>query len=148
MKLAHGLEACIVAFVCLLAFEAEAQVGTITEFRTGITAGSVPDVIVAGPDGNLWFTEYAGNRIGKITPAGVITEYSVGISPSSAPWGIAPGPDGNMWFTESRGQRIGRITTGFVAPTPSSVPTLSGPTLLALVLVLLGYGVRHWRRGR
>src|SRR5262249_25240152 len=32
------------------------------------TAQSNPTVIVAGPDGNLWFTETTGNRIGRITP--------------------------------------------------------------------------------
>src|SRR5439155_25862858 len=31
--------------------------------------------IAAGPDGNLWFTEPAPNRIGRITPAGVVTEF-------------------------------------------------------------------------
>ncbi|MFZ9669733.1 MAG: virginiamycin B lyase family protein, partial [Solirubrobacterales bacterium] len=63
-----------------------------------------------GPDGNMWFTELSGNRIGKITPAGVITEYSAGITAGAAPYGIAAGPDGNMWFTERNGNRIGKIT--------------------------------------
>ena len=55
-----------------------------------------------GPDGNLWFTEFVGDRIGRITPAGVVTEFSAGITPSSDPHGITAGPDGNLWFTESR----------------------------------------------
>ena len=44
--------------------------GVVTEFTAGITPGSFPFNIVAGPDGNMWFTEYAaaGNRIGRITP--------------------------------------------------------------------------------
>ena len=33
--------------------------------------------IAAGPDGNLWFTEFATNQIGRITPAGTITEFPV-----------------------------------------------------------------------
>ena len=33
--------------------------------------------ITAGPDGALWFTEYWGNKIGRITTAGVITEFPV-----------------------------------------------------------------------
>ena len=28
--------------------------------------------IAAGPDGNIWFTEQLGKKIGRITPAGVI----------------------------------------------------------------------------
>ena len=43
--------------------------GTITEFPLP-TPRSVPRWITAGPDGNLWFTEYAGNTIGRITPRG------------------------------------------------------------------------------
>jgi len=29
------------------------------------TAGSFPYYVTTGPDGNLWFTEYVGNKIGK-----------------------------------------------------------------------------------
>ena len=69
-----------------------------------------PDAIAAGPDGNLWFTEDDGNRIGRITPGGIVTEFSVGITAGAGPAGIAAGPDGNLWFTEVDGHRIGRIT--------------------------------------
>ena len=41
--------------------------GTITEF-TIPTTSSIPEGITAGPDGNLWFTENGGNKIGRITP--------------------------------------------------------------------------------
>ena len=33
--------------------------------------------IAAGPDGNLWFTEFDNNKIGRITTAGVITEFLI-----------------------------------------------------------------------
>jgi hypothetical protein len=84
--------------------------GVITQFSTGITAGSEPYGIDAGTDGNLWFTEYKGNQIGRITPAGVITEFSTGITAGSEPYGIVAGSDGNLWFTEYKGNQIGRIT--------------------------------------
>jgi len=32
------------------------------------TAGSAPVGITAGPDGNLWFTEFYGNKIGVLRP--------------------------------------------------------------------------------
>ena len=51
-------------------------------------AGASPFEITAGPDGNLWFTENVGNRIGRITPAGVVTEFSAGISPNARLFGI------------------------------------------------------------
>ena len=86
----------------------EAQV--VTEFAAGITSGASPVGITAGPNGNLWFTEYNGNRIARITPLGVVTEFSTGISAGASPNGITLGPDGNLWFTETGGNRIGRIT--------------------------------------
>ena len=47
----------------------------MTEFSAGISRGSAPSGITAGPDGNLWFTEFDGSRIGRITPAGVASEF-------------------------------------------------------------------------
>ena len=38
----------------------------VTEYSTGITNGSQPDGITTGPDGNLWFTEFTGNRIARL----------------------------------------------------------------------------------
>ncbi len=53
---------------------------------------------MAGPDGNLWFTETSANKIGRITVNGMLTEFS--LSPSSCgPGVIAAGPDGNLWYT-------------------------------------------------
>ena len=48
----------------------------------------------------MWFTEYVGGTIGRITPDGAITEYPLP-DLRYGPEGIAAGPDGNMWFTES-----------------------------------------------
>ncbi len=60
---------------------------------------------MAGPDGNLWFTEGFAlhpQNIASINPTtGVITEYPVNL-PVYHPWGITIGPDGNLWFTEGR----------------------------------------------
>ncbi len=99
--------------------------GTVTTFLTP-TQPSNPYSITAGPDGNLWFTEWGGNKIGRITPAGVITEFTIPTA-GTQPWGITAGPDGNLWFTESYGNQIGRITpTGVITEFP--VPTFnSGP---------------------
>ena len=73
------------------------------------TPGSRPFLITAGPDDNLWFTEFRGNNIGRITPGGVITEFPLS-TPGSGPAGIAAGSDDNLWFTEQLGNKIGRIT--------------------------------------
>jgi streptogramin lyase len=68
-----------------------------------------PAGITTGPDGNIWFTEENGNRIGRITAGGAITEF--GLPAGSLPTEITTGPDGALWFTESGTNSIGRITT-------------------------------------
>jgi streptogramin lyase len=67
----------------------------LTEFSTGITPGAQPLAIVAGPDGNVWFTEPGTDQIGRITADGVITEFSSGITPGAQPNRIATGGDGS-----------------------------------------------------
>jgi len=99
--------------------------GQVSEFRLR-TADSFPTGITRGPDGNLWFTEYIGNRIGRITPTGRVTEFPLPTT-NSAPQGITRGPDGNIWFTETDANQIGRITvagtlTEYPVPMANSNP--------------------------
>jgi virginiamycin B lyase len=104
-------------------------VGTMAVFRLP-TAGSQPRLIVAGRDGNVWFSEDA--RIGRITPQGVITEFPLPASVIIN--GLAAGPDGNIWFTDSAG-KIGRLSPQngsvieFRLPTHNMtpVPIVAGP---------------------
>jgi hypothetical protein len=51
----------------------------------------LPSGITVGPDGALFFTENAGNKIGRITTAGVITEFPIPTE-NSQPNGITTGP--------------------------------------------------------
>jgi streptogramin lyase len=111
---------------------AVAGTGTIAEYRVP-TVNSQPVSIVAGPDGNLWFTELRGNRIARMTTAGAVTEFPIPTA-NSQPDDMDVGPDGNLWFAEVLGNRIGRITTDgaiteFLVPTPNSRPTVvvAGP---------------------
>jgi len=85
----------------------------VTEFPLP-TPGSGPVGITAAADGNLWFTEFFTNTIGRITPAGEITEFKI---PSSGrqPSAITAGPDGNVWWvarpsTSPAVGSVGRIT--------------------------------------
>jgi uncharacterized delta-60 repeat protein len=80
----------------------------ITQFNLP-TPNSTPLEMVAGPDGNLWFTEL-GKGIGRITPQGQLTEFTTGIPANAQPYGITAGPDGNLWFTEFALNRVARIT--------------------------------------
>ena len=67
--------AMVMAGLCLAVVAPQmATAQTISEFALP-NAGSNPYGIAAGPDGALWFTQYNGNRIGRITTAGAITEF-------------------------------------------------------------------------
>src|SRR3989442_13815047 len=86
-------------------------------FNSTCTHDGRPTSIIAGRDGNLWFTERFGNKIGRIAPtSGLITEFCqvpTAGNPSGitgSPRGITVGPDGNIWFAEVSGV-IGRITS-------------------------------------
>ena len=84
-----------------------------------------PAGIAVAPDGNIWFTEWTGGMIGRMTPDGTFTEFENG----SASVDIIVLPDGNIWFTgtlygEPPGGWLGRITsddttTRFPIPTQS-----------------------------
>jgi streptogramin lyase len=111
---------------------AGAPEGTFGEFQVP-TAESELAGIAPGADGNLWFSEFRGDRIGRITPAGTITEFPLA-APRSGPEGIAPGPDGNIWFAEAKADKIGQITPAgtiaeFQVPTPAGEPEdiVTGP---------------------
>ena len=88
--------------------------GTVETMASGIA----PNGIALGPDGNLWFTNYGNDSIGRITPIGVVTNYSGG-SGIWAPYAITAAPDGNLWFANSLDNSIGRIT----AVEPPGAPT-------------------------
>ncbi len=75
--------------------------GVVTVFRTGLRKRSAPGEIVAGPGGNLWFTDVASPpEIGQITTQGTITELPTELKPPLGLGGLAAGPDGNAWFTQ------------------------------------------------
>lgn len=61
---------------------------------------------LAVADGDVWFTQRAGNRIGRLSIAtGTITEYDIPTA-VSAPTDIDVAPDGSVWFVQSNSDRI------------------------------------------
>ncbi len=73
--------------------------------------GSGPTGVAPGPDGNMWFAEWDGNRVGRLELNGTITEFDVP-TPNAVPQDIIAGPDGNMWFAEYAADKIGRVNLG------------------------------------
>ncbi len=116
--------------------------GAVTLFRAGLGKKSYPGEIVAGPDGNLWFSESIGpGEVGLVTPQGSITEFPLGLQEALGIGGLAAGPDGNLWFTQvfdlphgdnEPGGQIGRVSptgavTSFGAPPAALGAPIAGP---------------------
>jgi streptogramin lyase len=97
-------------------------ISSITEFPVPGCSNS-PDSIVAGPDGNVWFTEGPSDAIGVINPTtDAISSFTVPTA-NANPAGITVGPDGNLWFTEYLGDKIGVINPATHAISEFPVPT-------------------------
>ncbi len=125
MKSAPSEQRAILAGLVLASFTGTLSAQAIKEFEIP-DATSSPRGIVAGPDGNLWFAEYLGQAVSRITPVGVFTKFTL---PGyvSGPWAVGAGPDGNMWFTELLQNKVARITpTGILTefPLPCADPPL------------------------
>ncbi len=108
---------------------ARATPGVIAEYALP-NAGSGPQQLVNGPDGNVWFTENAGARVAKVTPAGVTSEYPVPIGP----YGIAH-LNNQIWFGEAAvghtgGGSIGRINLDGAGYTSFPVATNAGVRIM------------------
>ena len=94
-----------------------APLGAITEFGT---PGANPAQVVAGPDGNLWFSDRNG-AVGRITPDGTVSRFTSGLNAGSAVRSIALGADGNLWFSDPGTTRA----IGVIDPTTQAISELS-----------------------
>ena len=96
--------------------------GAITFF----TISQRPYQIIAGQDGNLWYSESFGNGIARITPTGTVTEFQASVG--AAVYGITSAADGSFWSTELAGNAIdhfsltGVLLNRYPLPTPNSGP--------------------------
>ncbi|HEV3254588.1 MAG TPA: hypothetical protein VG033_09285 [Candidatus Acidoferrales bacterium] len=84
-----------------------------------------PNLMVVGPDHNIWFTELTGEKIGRLTTSGTLTEFK--IAGAQALIGIASGPDGNIWFTDQYTGKVGHINTSGALLKTFSLPAGSHP---------------------
>jgi virginiamycin B lyase len=82
----------LIAFLFFLWVQPVSAAPTITEFQ--IANSGIPQGIALGSDGNLWFTEFYDNVVGRITPQGKSTLFRLN-TPNSATY-IANGPDGAL----------------------------------------------------
>src|SRR5262245_21189754 len=93
-NVARSVSYCRVALLAIFVLSScvvEAAGPPTTEFTTP-TADSQLWNITTGSDGNLWFTEFKGNNLGRITPDGVFGEAPIPTA-NSGPVGITTGSD-------------------------------------------------------
>src|SRR5262249_38827366 len=94
------------------AFDTKTNSVTITEYP--LAPDSQPWGITSGPGGVVYFTEYAGNAIGRIDEATGAIETVPLKNPGSGPRGIAVDDSGLVWIAETDGNRIGQfLALGF-----------------------------------
>jgi virginiamycin B lyase len=82
--------------------------GVITWYSSATPGASIAG-LVAGSDGNIWYTLAYPGGIGKITTSGVITEYMLPAGGYGGPMQIIRANDNKMWFTDTA-NAVGRIT--------------------------------------
>jgi streptogramin lyase len=86
---------------------------------------AVPFAIAAGPDGNLWYTDFRHSRISRITLEGHVTIFP--LKPDGLAERLTAGADHAIWFTDPAANRIGRLALNGAEdyvplPTPDSGP--------------------------
>ncbi len=97
---------------------------------------NAPIDMVAGPEGDVWFTDLEGSTVGRIDTKGEVTIYPLSgadnvFETPAGPLGIVVGADGALWVAEQAAGRIARLTPSgelreFSIPTPPSTGFPSG----------------------
>jgi hypothetical protein len=73
-----------------------------------------PGSITSGTDGDLWFADGSGPRVGRMTPAGEVTYFPVPTLEATNE--VVAGPEGEIWFAARN--EIGKISTSGKATWP------------------------------
>jgi virginiamycin B lyase len=99
---------------------------TPDESRATLSTGNA---IATGSDGNLWFTRYVADAIGRMTTTGVEKDFPLPTGFAN-PEGIAAGPDGALWYTTLNPGAVVRIGTDGVQK-PYPLPPGASPDEIA-----------------
>jgi virginiamycin B lyase len=119
------------------AVRSDGRLGTITEtgrIRTvqvpaGVNGAAVPQGIVVHPGSDVWFTDQANNRIGRLVlRTGQFSFYPV---PSEFPLGLVEARDGGLYFTERSVDKVARLDPRSGLFTEWTLPAGAFPNRLA-----------------
>src|SRR5215471_17437887 len=76
------------------------------------TPNSRPHDPAVAPDGSLWYTGQAANKLGRVNPkSGEFKEYPLK-TPNSGPHGLVADKEGAIWFTAISGGYVGKLDPG------------------------------------
>jgi virginiamycin B lyase len=115
--------------VAVVVWPSTALAARLSEFPVPDGPDKELEGITLGPDGALWFTEFVGDKIGRITTSGSVKEFPLPTDDAEAS-NITTGSDGALWFGEVNARQVGRITTqGAIREFP--VGGVSGPCGIA-----------------
>jgi streptogramin lyase len=98
----------------------------ITQFVVPDNGARPANIAVGRPgDNELWFTDPAYNRVGRIATNGVFDTFIPLRTGLSNPQSITAGPDGNMWLLEAGANQVARVTP-FGNVTEFRIPSSNG----------------------
>jgi virginiamycin B lyase len=94
---------------------------------------SAPNELALDAHGEVWFTEFNADRLGRLDPkTGHIQNYPLSSKPSVQtlyPYGVTVDRQGNVWFTESGRNQLGRLE-----PRTGAIHVFSVPDPQALTM--------------
>lgn len=97
------------ALIAVAAFAAMEMLNVAIREYSVPTANSRPHDPAVAPDGSLWFTGQAANKLGRLdVKTGAFKEYPLK-TPNSGPHGLVADNTGNIWFTAISGGYIGKL---------------------------------------
>lgn len=111
------------AGICLavIVLSAASKQVSIKEFDVPTPKSRPHDPAVA-PDGSLWYTGQAANKLGRLDPAtGTFKEFPLK-TPGSGPHGLVADGHGNIWFTAISKGYIGKLNPQTVDITEYHLP--------------------------
>lgn len=104
-----GLLAAVLAIGGLDRQMSSQAIETDTSPLTTFATGGEPRGMALDNSGNLWFTQYAGNSIVKMSPDGEMLMTITLPNADSQPREIISDASGDLWFVEEAGGRIGHL---------------------------------------
>lgn len=110
--------------------------GQVTDLLTGL---GQPNGVYVDFDGNIWITEFSGNKVLRLAPDGTRSAIVSGTANAQAANGVAlDAAKKILFYTEYSKGKINRIAADSPSATPIAVATIPGAALDGIVLDACG----------